>query len=112
MRGYETLYVVNPDLPDDKLSLLSDKLEKIVKKNKGEVHQLQPWGRRKLAYSIKGFNKGSYILCTYTGNRGTVQELEESLRYNDDVLRFLSVKLSDTFDPKKHVYQKQREEDE
>jgi len=90
---YETIYVVKPELPEDALTALNDKVNTIVEKNKGIMLTVDDWGKRKLAYPIQKNSKGHYVYINYLGPSALVAELERNLRIEDNLLRFLTVKL-------------------
>ncbi|HOV86375.1 MAG TPA: 30S ribosomal protein S6 [Syntrophobacteraceae bacterium] len=99
MRKYETFFIVDPDLPDEVHSVIDDKLQSIVQSNGGMVLSYVPWGKRKLAYPIKKRSRGLYVLMEYAGGSKLVAELERNLRLDERIIKFLTVKLDDKFDP-------------
>ncbi len=101
MRKYETFFIVDPDLPDETNSAVDNKIQSIVSANGGEVLGYSPWGKRKLAYPIRKRSRGLYVLMEYSGGPELVAELERNLRIDERVLKFITVKLDDRFDPEK-----------
>lgn len=91
---YETIYVVKPELPDDALSALNEKVAGIIEKNDGTMLLVDDWGKRKLAYPIQKNSKGHYVYINFAGPSNLIAELERNLRIEDNLLRFLTVKLS------------------
>ena len=90
---YETIYVVKPELPDDALSALNEKVAGIIEKNDGTMLIVDDWGKRKLAYPIQKNSKGHYVYINFAGPSSLIAELERNLRIEDNLLRFLTVKL-------------------
>ena len=101
MRKYETFFIVDPDIPDEATAVVDNKFKTIVTSNGGEVLIYSPWGKRKLAYPIKKRSRGLYILMEYSGEPTLVAELERNLRLDERILKFITVKLEDRFDPEK-----------
>ncbi len=101
MRKYETFFIVDPDLPDETNSVVDNKVQSIVSTNGGEVLTYTPWGKRKLAYPIRKRTRGLYVLMEYSGGPEMVAELERNLRIDERVLKFITVKLDERFDPEK-----------
>ena len=101
MREYEILFIVNPDCEDDRLKEVIEKFTGIVTRNGGEILKVDEWGRQKLAYEIGKFSKGSYVLLDFAGGPSLAAELERNLRLDEQILKFLTVKLSDQVDPEK-----------
>lgn len=99
MIGYETTYILRPDINEDGQKALLEKLKGIVQAHQGQVVATEDWGKRRLAYTIKKENRGYYTYILYAGNNSLVAELERNLRISEHVLRFLTVKLADDFDP-------------
>ena len=95
MRRYESLWVVNGDLPDEEVKSAIDKFSGIISSQGGTVVGLDEWGRRKLAYKIQGTIRGYYVLADFAGSSETVKELERNYRIDDRIIRFLTTKKSD-----------------
>jgi small subunit ribosomal protein S6 len=99
MRYYETLYIINPNLSDEENSAVITKFNSLVEKNKGVVIKVDEWGKRTLAYAIKKFNKGCYVLLNYCGQGNIIAELERGMKLDERILQYQTVKLSDSVDP-------------
>lgn len=99
MRYYETLYLINPNMADEDYREVINKYNDLVEKNKGAVIRVDEWGKKTLAYSIKKFDKGYYVLLQYCAEPIFVEKLQRDLKLDDRVIKFLTVKLSDTADP-------------
>ncbi len=98
MRRYESVWVVNGDLPDEEVKATIDKFTKIITAQGGILVGVEEWGRRKLAYKIEGTFRGYYVLADFAGLPGAVKELERNYRIDDRVIRYLTVKKSDQVD--------------
>ena len=101
MRKYETFFIIDPDLTEEALTIAGEKLKGIVSANGGAVLTYVPWGKKKLAYPVKKRTQGLYILMEYGGGPELVAELERNMRLDERVLKFITVKLEDRFDPEK-----------
>ena len=99
MRYYETLYIINPDLPDDDYRGVVTKFTDLVGKNKGVVTKVDEWGVKTLAYAVKKFKRGSYVLLQYCGEPGITAELKREMSLDDRLLKYQTIKLSDNADP-------------
>ncbi len=106
MRKYETFFIVDPELTEEAYTLVGDKLKGIVDANGGAVLTYVSWGKKKLAYPVKKRNQGLYILMEYGGGAQLVAELERNMRLDERVLKFITVKLEDRFDPEKEEARK------
>ncbi|MBI2339439.1 MAG: 30S ribosomal protein S6 [Deltaproteobacteria bacterium] len=91
MNEYETIYIAEPDLPAGRVEKISEKVLKILKEGKAEIIDQRDWGVRKLAYRIGKFTSGRYIFFNYTGNGHFVAELERTLKYEEGVVRYLTL---------------------
>lgn len=98
MRRYETVWVVNGDLPDEDVKAAIDKFTKIISGQGGTVVNVEEWGRRKLAYKIGNTLRGAFILVDFAGMPATVKEMERNFRIDDRVIRYLTTKKSDQVD--------------
>ncbi len=99
MRHYETLYIVNPELDDENYRSVIDKFRDLIEKENGVVVKLEEWGKQRLAYLVKKFDQGAYVLLDYCGGSDITAELERDLKLDDRVLKYQTVKLADDVDP-------------
>ncbi len=95
MRRYESVWVVHGDLPDEEVKSAIDKFSRIITAAGGTLVGLDDWGRRKLAYKVKGTLRGYYLLADFAGTPATVKELERNYRIDDRIIRYHTVKKSD-----------------
>ncbi|HEY9072769.1 MAG TPA: 30S ribosomal protein S6 [Desulfobaccales bacterium] len=95
MRRYESVWVVNGDLPDEEVKAAIDKFSRIISATEGTLVGLEEWGRKKLSYKVRGLSRGYYVLVDYAGTPATVKELERTYRIDDRIIRFLTSKKSD-----------------
>ena len=100
MRRYELIYIVNPNLDAESLGEVVAKFSDLTKKLKGYLVKVTEWGKKKLAYEVKRFDKGYYIVFDFCGSPETVKELERNLKLDDRVLKYLTVKIDEDVDPK------------
>lgn len=98
MRRYETVWVVNGDLPDEEVKSAIDKFTTIITNQGGTLIKLEEWGRKKLAYKIGGTWRGFYLSADFVGQSDTVKELERNYRIDDRVIRYLTFKKADMVD--------------
>ena len=91
MRYYEMIFIVHPSVPDEEVSVVTDKITSVIKQSKGEVIHLDNWGKRRCAHKIKKSQKGNYFLLYFNGDPGVLTELDRTLRYNEKVLRYQTV---------------------
>jgi small subunit ribosomal protein S6 len=104
MRKYETIYILQPDLGEDEIKVIADKVQDVIASYKGDFHRLEDWGIRKLAYVIKKYSRGRYLYLRYDGGSELIAELERRLRLDEKVLRYQSVNI--TNQPEKPVAEK------
>ncbi len=88
MRHYEIVFLVHPDQSDQTSSILS-KLDKLVKDSGGKVHRSENIGNRKLAYPIQDQFKASYGLLNIECDQKTIEEIKNSFKFNDSIIRNL-----------------------
>ncbi|ABK18861.1 30S ribosomal protein S6 [Syntrophobacter fumaroxidans] len=103
MRKYETFFIIDPDLPDEVTAAVDEKIKSVVGANGGDVVSYVPWGKKKLAYPVKKRSRGLYVLMEYAGDSRLVAELERNMRLDERVLKFITVKLDDRYDPEKEA---------
>ena len=92
MRHYEICFIVHPD-PSEQVPGMVDRYRAIVTAKGGSVHRLEDWGRRQLAYPIQKIHKAHYVLMNIECDGETLNELELAFKFNDAVLRHLTIKM-------------------
>ena len=91
MNHYEIVFLVHPD-QSDQVDSMMERYRTIIEDQKGQIHRLEDWGRRQLAYPINKIHKAHYILINIECNRETLEELSEIFRFNDAVIRYFILK--------------------
>ncbi len=91
MRHYEIVFIVHPD-QSEQVPAMIERYRTLVTSKGGQIHRLEDWGRRQLAYAIQKIHKAHYVLMNIECNQETLDELEHAFRFNDAVLRHLTVK--------------------
>ena len=92
MRHYEIVFIVHPD-QSEQVPGMVERYRAIVTAKGGAIHRLEDWGRRQLAYPIQKIHKAHYVLMNIECDGETLNELEHSFKFNDAVLRHLTVKM-------------------
>ena len=109
MALYEHLLIARQDISAQQVDALATHLKTIVESEGGKVEKQEYWGLRSLAYRIKKNRKGHYVLLNINAPAKAVQELERQLKINEDVLRFMTVKV-DQFDTSSNKNKRERED--
>jgi small subunit ribosomal protein S6 len=99
LREYETVFLVKPDLTDDAVDKIKDRVRGIVTRDGGKVIRFTVWGKKKLAYPVAKQNRAIYVHAHYLGGTGLVAEIERNLRIVDEVTRYISSRIADDVDP-------------
>ena len=92
MRHYEVVFIVHPD-QSEQVPAMVDRYRQMVTGRKGNIHRLEDWGRRQLAYPIAKIHKAHYVLMNIECDNETLTELEHSFKFSDAVLRHLIIKM-------------------
>ena len=97
MRHYEVVFMVHPDQSDQVPGMI-DRYRGLVERSGGNVHRVEDWGRRQLAYTVAKIHKAHYVMMNIEVKREALEELQSAFRFNDAVLRNLIVgrKRADT----------------
>ena len=90
MRHYEIVFLVHPD-QSAQVPAMIERYKSTVEDAAGKIHRLEDWGRRHLAYPIKKIHKAHYVLMNIECNQATLEELEAGFRFNDAILRSLTL---------------------
>jgi small subunit ribosomal protein S6 len=89
------MFIVRPDVEDEEADKLIESLSTTVKNGGGSVKSAEKLGRRKLAYQVRKFNDGNYILFTIEADGAVVLELERRLRVTEQVIKFITVRMDE-----------------
>jgi small subunit ribosomal protein S6 len=90
---YETTFILIPELSGDDQKQAVDKIVQLIKENGGTIHSMEHWGVRKLTYPIARKTSGFYAYIEFNSPSELIPKLEQAYRYDDQVLRYLTVKL-------------------
>ena len=90
MRHYEIIFLVHPD-QSSQVQAMVDRYKTTIEEGSGTIHRLEDWGRRHLAYPIKKIHKAHYVLMNIECDQKTLEELESGFRFNDAILRSMTI---------------------
>jgi len=94
-RTYELMFIVRPDMPEEEQDKLISTLETSVTSSGGTVKKVERMGKRRLAYTVRRFHEGIYLLLSVEGGGDLVHELERRLRVTEQVIKFLTVRIDE-----------------
>ena len=94
-RTYELMFIVRPDMAEEDLDKLVSTLESQVAASHGTVKSVERMGKRRLAYAVRRFQDGMYVLLTVEGGGELIHELERRLRVTEPVIKFLTVRIDE-----------------
>jgi small subunit ribosomal protein S6 len=94
-RLYEVMFIVRPDVADEEVDKLVAGFTTTITSGGGAVKSVEKMGRRKLAYMVRKFNDGNYVLLTIEANGAGVLELERRLRVTEQVIKFITVRIDE-----------------
>ena len=92
MRHYEIVFIVHPD-QSEQVPAMVERYKALVTARSGQIHRLEDWGRRQMAYPIQKVHKAHYVLMNIECDGETLAELEHAFKFNDAVLRHLTIKM-------------------
>src|SRR6202167_1578000 len=94
-RTYELMFIVRPDMSDEDLEKLISNLESTVTSASGTVKNIERMGKSRIAYTVRKFREGIYILLTIEGAGPVIHEVERRLRVTEPVIKFLTVRIDE-----------------
>jgi len=94
-RTYELMFIVRPDMTEEDLDKLLAMLQSIVPASGGSIVKVDKMGKRRLAYTVKRFHEGIYVLIVVEGGGAVIHELERRLRVTEQVIKFLTVRTDE-----------------
>ena len=93
LRDYELVFIVSPEIAEGNFEATIDSVSRIIAGKRGVISDIEQWGKRRLAYPIKHFDEGSYVLARLKLPPGQNKELEENLKISEDILRHLLISV-------------------
>jgi len=93
VRNYEVVFVAAPTLTGEELDGFINHIQTVVEGKNGKVIKVDNWGKKPLAYKIKKFREGFYVVLSIEGDGSTIAELERRFRVTDYIIRFISVRI-------------------
>jgi len=94
-RTYEIMFIVRPDVEEEALDKLIEGFQKNVTDGGGEIRSTEKMGRRRLAYTVRKFNDGLYVLLTIAAQGSLIKEIERRLRVSEQVIKFITVRMDE-----------------
>lgn len=95
MRTYEVMFILRPDIPDDEADKLVASMHTVATNAGANVHKTERMGKRRLAYRVRGFRDGNYVLFGMEAEAGPVHELQRRLRVSEPVIKHLIVRTDE-----------------
>ena len=95
MRLYESVFIARQDISSTQVETMADEFAGIITEAGGKIHKREYWGLRSLAYRIKKNRKGHYIMFNLETDAATLKEYERIMGLNEDVLRFLNIRIEE-----------------
>lgn len=92
MRKYETVFVIRPDLEDEKYTEVIEKFKSIIENTGGEITNIDKWGKKRLAYEINHVKEGYYVVVKFNAKPETAEELDRVYKISDDIIRHIIVR--------------------
>jgi len=86
-RKYEAFYIVKPDITDADVQKIADRFKGVVEEKGGTVERASKWDKRKLAYEVKGFKEGNYVIMDFAAPAALPKELNRLMQISDDIIR-------------------------
>ena len=93
LRDYELVLVISPEVAEEEFEATIDNVSRFISGKGGVISDMERWGKRKLAYPIRHFVEGSYVLARFKMKPASGKELEANLRISEEVLRHLLIRL-------------------
>lgn len=97
MRIYETIFIIRPEAQEEEIEATVTQVTTTITDGQGKVDKIERWGKRKLAYRVKGHREGHYILVQYSleSEVGLSKEIERRLKVTDSVIKYLTVRIDE-----------------
>lgn len=95
MRIYEELFIIRPDAAEEQVDAYVEQLKSVITGGNGTVDKVEKWGARKLAYKVRKYSEGIYVLIQFSCDSDLPREIERRLRVSDLVIKFITVRIDE-----------------
>jgi len=95
LNDYELVLIISPEVAEERYDTIIENTSRFITDRGGVISQVDKWGKKKLAYPIKRFVEGNYVLSRFKLKPASSKELEANLRISEDIMRHLLVKIDD-----------------
>jgi len=95
MRTYELMFIIKPDLQEENIKENTEQIKSIIEQNGGKITREENWGKKTLAYEIDNYEEGHYIVLNFEGEGKVAKAIGPKLRHNEDIMRWIIVRLDD-----------------
>jgi len=95
VRNYEVVFIAAPTLTGEELDAFINHAQTVIEGKNGKVVKVDNWGKKSLAYKIKKFREGYYVVLSIEAEGGAIAELERRFRVTDFIIRFISVRIDE-----------------
>ncbi len=92
MKRYEVVAIIKSDIPEEDITTLIERIEKIITKRHGIIAKIDKWGKKRLAYEINKQREGYYFLIDFVGDGPIVAEIERNYKIDDRIIKFITIK--------------------
>ena len=110
LREYETIYILKPDIADDAMSNVQERLTDVMDKQGAKVLRFNVWGKKKLAFEVAKNPKGIYVQLSFLSGPDAIKEIERNLRLIEPVVRYQTIKVADAVDVDKRLAEQAAED--
>ena len=111
MRHYEIIFMVHPDQSEQVPGMI-ERYSNVITKDGGQIHRLEDWGRRQLAYHINKIHKAHYVMMNVEATNEAMEELTTTFRYNDAVIRNLVIRRDEAVTEESLIMKSEKEDRE
>ena len=111
MRHYEIIFMVHPDQSEQVPGMI-ERYSNVITKDGGQMHRLEDWGRRQLAYHINKIHKAHYVMMNVEATNEAMEELTTTFRYNDAVIRNLVIRRDEAVTEESLIMKSEKEDRE
>lgn len=110
LREYETIYILKPDIADEAMSTVQERLTDVIDKQGAKILRFNVWGKKKLAFEIAKNPKGVYVQLSFLAGPSAIKEIERNLRLIEPVVRYQTIKIADAVDVEKRLAEQATED--
>lgn len=109
---YETIFIINPNMESEAVESTIEDIQNLITSNEGEITKVEKWGKKRLAYEVRGNKDGYYLLMNFMVNTQFIPRLGQYCRVTEPIIKYMTIRADDLPEKKREIGRIKIEDDD